>query len=281
MKKPKILVTGSTGFVGQQVMKALSLLVVDLSIIVRPEKVSFFQQNTSVKSIIISTDIFAESSSWWKTHCLDVDIFIHLAWYAEPGKYLDSSKNEECFLGTVEIAKGLVEAGVKRFIGIGTCFEYKFSDLPLDISSPLDPQTQYAAAKVKTFHHLTSFFKEHKIEFLWCRLFYLFGEGEDDRRLIPFLRKQLAAGKEVELTSGDKVKDYLNIEEAGKIITGLAMNKHTGPYNVCSGQPITIKKIAEEIADEYDRRDLLKFGNLQRESVDPSYIVGVKTDSNF
>lgn len=64
MKKPKILVTGSTGFVGQQVMKALSLLVVDLSIIVRPEKVSFFQQDTSVKSIIISTDIFAESSSW-------------------------------------------------------------------------------------------------------------------------------------------------------------------------------------------------------------------------
>ena len=117
MKKPKILVTGSTGFVGQQVMKALSLLVVDLSIIVRPEKVSFFQQDTSVKSIIISTDIFAESSSWWKTHCLDVDIFIHLAWYAEPGKYLDSPLNTDCYNGTVSMIKGASKAGIKKFVG--------------------------------------------------------------------------------------------------------------------------------------------------------------------
>jgi nucleoside-diphosphate-sugar epimerase len=281
MKKVKILVTGSTGFVGQQVIKALSLLEVELSLVLRADKSTFYNKNKNITSVIDSKNIFDESDSWWQEKCLGIDLLIHLAWYAEPGKYLDSPINEQCFQGTMKMAKGAAQAGVKRFIGIGTCFEYQFSDLPLDISSPLDPQTQYAAAKVKTFHHLTSFFKEHKTEFLWCRLFYLFGEGEDDRRLIPFLRKQLAAGKEVELTSGDKVKDYLNIEEAGKIITGLAMNKHTGPYNVCSGQPITIKKIAEEIADEYGRRDLLKFGNLQRESVDPSYIVGVKTDSNF
>ena len=282
MKKPKILVTGSTGFVGQQVMKALSLLVVDLSIIVRPEKVSFFQQDTSVKSIIISTDIFAESSSWWKTHCLDVDIFIHLAWYAEPGKYLDSSKNEECFLGTVEIAKGVVEAGVKRFIGIGTCFEYQFSESPLDTSSPLDPQTLYAKMKVNTFEYLSSYFQEHNVKFLWCRLFYLYGEGEDERRLVPVIRKNLSEGKIVELTSGDKVKDYMNIEEAGKIIANLAVNKHTGAYNVCSGKGTTIKALAEKIADEYNNgRALLKFGQIDRKSYDPPFIVGIKTDKNF
>jgi UDP-glucose 4-epimerase len=49
MKRAKILVTGSTGFFGQQVVKALSLLEVDLCIVVRPEKSNFFEQNTAVK----------------------------------------------------------------------------------------------------------------------------------------------------------------------------------------------------------------------------------------
>lgn len=282
MKKLKILVTGSTGFVGQQVIKALSLLDVDLSIVVRPEKASFFAKNVSVKSTIISSDIFTESSVWWKKQCLDVDIFIHLAWYAEPGKYLDSRKNELCFSGTKEIAKGAAEAGIKRFIGIGTCFEYKFSESPLDISSPLDPQTLYAKMKVKTFQYLSSYFQECNVNFLWCRLFYLFGENEDKRRLVPVIRKNLVEGKTVELTSGEKVKDYMNIEEAGKIIANLAVNKHTGAYNVCSGEGITIRALAEKIADEYiNGRTLLKFGQIERKSYDPPFIVGVKTDKNF
>ena len=134
MKRAKILVTGSTGFVGQQVVKALSLLEVDLCIVVRPEKSNFFEQNTAVKSTVISNNVFTESAPWWKKQCRDVAIFIHLAWYAEPGKYLDSNYNEQCFSGTKDMAKGAVEAGVERFIGIGTCFEYQFSSEIFDPS---------------------------------------------------------------------------------------------------------------------------------------------------
>lgn len=282
MKRTKILVTGSTGFVGQQVVKALSLLEVDLCIVVRPDKFNFFGQNTVVKSTVISNNIFTESASWWKKQCRGIDIFIHLAWYAEPGQYLESNYNEQCFSGTKDIAKGAVEAGVERFIGIGTCFEYQFSELPLDTSSPLDPQTLYAKMKVNTFEYLSSYFQEHNVKFLWCRLFYLYGEGEDERRLVPVIRKNLSEGKIVELTSGDKVKDYMNIEEAGKIIANLAVNKHTGAYNVCSGIGTTIKALAEKIADEYNNgRALLKFGQINRKSYDPHFIVGVKTDKNF
>ena len=96
------------------------------------------------------------------------------------------------------------------------------------------------------------------------------------------IRKNLSEGMAVELTSGEKVKDYLDIEEAGKIIANLAVNKHTGPYNVCSGDGISIQALAEKIADEYiNGRALLKFGQIERKSYDPPFIVGVKTDKNF
>jgi len=281
MKKKKILITGANGFVGSKVIKHLdSMPNVELYLIAREQKV-LFHEIDSIKSVKISKDLFQETSSWWCKACKDIDIVIHLAWYAEPGQYLESPLNEECYKGTIAIAQGAVRAGVKRFIGIGTCFEYKFSELPLEISSPLDPKNPYAKAKVKTFNYLSKFFYSHDVEFLWCRLFYLFGEGEDERRLFPFLRKSLAAGKEVELTSGDKIKDYLDIQEASKIIANLAINIHTGPYNVCSGKGVSIKSIAENIADEYDARSLLKYGKLERASYDPAYIVGKKTDKNF
>ena len=59
------------------------------------------------------------------------------------------------------------------------------------------------------------------------------------------------------------------------------MNKHTGAYNVCSGKRNFYRSLAESIADEYERRDVLHFGEHERISYDPPYIVGKKTDPKF
>lgn len=279
--KKRILITGATGFVGMQIVKYLSKKNIDLYLIIRDTHPLSFESNPSIKSIIKSDDLFSETSHWWKSSCEGMDAVMHLAWYAEPGKYLQSSLNRKCQDGTIEMAKGVIEAGVKKFIGIGTCFEYKFKDTPLGIDSPLEPKTPYATAKVETFRYLEKYFKDTETDFLWCRLFYLYGEGEDERRLVPFLINNLSKGKSVELSSGDKIKDYLDVAKAGEIISNLALSGHTGPYNVCSGKGISIKSLAESIADRYNRRDLLKFGNPKVNNLDPDFIVGKKTDPNF
>mgnify|MGYP003683298035 FL=1 len=281
MLNNRILITGATGFVGKQVIKRLCDLDVKIYLALRPGKENIFYDIEAVESIIYSQDIFKESAAWWAETCKDIDTIIHLAWYAEPGKYLESSKNNECFEGTVNFAKGAVKAGVKRFLGIGTCVEYKNSSSPLEASSPLNPSTPYAKSKVDTFKYLTTLFQENSIEFLWCRLFYLFGEGEDSRRLAPLLRNSFMNGKSVELSNPGMVKDYLNVQEAGKIIANLAINTHIGAYNVCSGEGITVQTFAEKIADEYNSRDLLECGDVQTHFNGPQFVVGVKTDPQF
>ena len=77
MKKVKILVTGSTGFVGQQVIKALSLLEVELSLVLRADKSTFYNKNKNITSVIDSKNIFDESDSWWQEKCLGIDLLIH------------------------------------------------------------------------------------------------------------------------------------------------------------------------------------------------------------
>jgi len=274
---PLILLTGATGFVGQQVLRALTARNCRVRAVVRAGKQSRINPSPAIEGIVASPDIFAEGAGWWADACRGVDLVIHVAWYAEPGLYLQSPKNQECLAGTLRLAEGAAQAKVRRFVGIGTCFEYDFTEGFLAIDTPLRPETPYAAAKVAAFTALTRSLPPQGVEFAWCRLFYLYGEGEDARRLVPYLRARLAAGEPAELTSGKHIRDYLDVAEAGRLIVDAALGTVQGPVNICSGKPVTIRALAERIADEYGRRDLLHFGARPDNLVDPPCIVGVRS----
>ena len=269
-----ILITGANGFVGRQVVRALADKRKSLRIVVRdgesrPPLVGQSHQ------VVQTPNLFGASHDWWKEVLADIDTVVHLAWYTEPGKYLTSPLNLDCLQGTIEMAQACVDTGVRRFVGIGTCAEYDLSQGLLRTDSPLNPQTLYAACKASTFQILNQLLPAAGIGFVWCRLFYLHGEGEDPRRLVPYLHRQLSKGDPVELTSGRQVRDFLDVKDAGKIIAEVALGDQQGPVNICSGVPISVKQFAEKIADEYGRRDLLRFGVRPDNLFDPPFVVGV------
>ena len=270
-----ILLTGASGFVGKQIFKALSGSKFRIVPVVRTGNESSFQNQPNVDRIVCSQDIFQETANWWAEQCKDIDVVIHAAWYAEPGNYLQSSKNMDCLVGSLSLANGAAIGGGKRFVGIGTCFEYDLSAGVLSKDTPLNPLTPYAGAKAALYMGLSQWLPEQSVEFAWCRLFYLFGEGEDERRLVPYLHKQLAKTETVELTNGKQIRDFLDVSEAGRVIAEVAAGEQHGPINVCSGEPITVRQLAEQIADTYGRRDLLKFGSRPDNLVDPPCVLGI------
>lgn len=273
-----VLLTGATGFVGRQVLRALIVAGRPVRIVVRAGQEAEFAGQSGIESVIGTTQLFVESADWWANVCKDVDIVIHVAWYAEPGKYLHSALNLDCLTGTLQLAKGAVQAGVRRFIGIGTCFEYDLTPGYLAIDTPLRPLTPYAGAKAAAFLALSQCLPQQQVEFAWCRLFYLYGDGEDTRRLVPFLRDRLAVGEPVELTRGNQVRDFLDVAEAGRMIVAAALSEVQGAINICSGLAITVRELAERIADEYGpaSRALLKFGARPDNLIDPPCVVGIR-----
>jgi len=146
----------------------------------------------------------------------------------------------------------------------------------LSVDTPLKPITPYAAAKAATYTMLSQWLPRKGVEFAWCRLFYLFGEDEDSRRLVPYIRSQLESNHAVELTSGNQIRDFMDVAEAGKMISEVALGSAQGAVNVCSGVPITVRQLAEKIADEYGKRELLRFGARPDNLVDPPCVVGIK-----
>ena len=119
---PLILLTGATGFVGRQVLRALGERGCRVRPVVRIGKQERLARDDAIETVVASSDIFAEGAAWWARTCSGADAVIHAAWYAEPGQYLQSPKNQECLSGTLRLAEGAVQAKIRRFVGIGTCF---------------------------------------------------------------------------------------------------------------------------------------------------------------
>lgn len=270
-----VLVTGATGFVGRHLLDALVRGGVRVRAVVRAGREQTLVEHPAVKSVVTTPSLFHEDEAWWRRAAEGMDTVIHAAWYAVPGQYLQAPENLDCLNGTLIMARGCLAAGMRRFVGIGTCFEYDLAAGDLSVDTPLKPQTLYAAAKASTYACLSNWLPAAGMEFAWCRLFYLHGPGEDERRFVPYLRACLSAGKTADLTSGNQVRDYIDVRDAAARIAGLALGTPTGPVNICSGVPVTIRELALTIAAEYGRPDLLNFGARPDNSFDPPRIVGI------
>ena len=271
----KIVITGGSGFVGSNILKHLLNKNLEITIILR--KNSFIEKNI-IKNCQVHyvDDIFHQDYDWWLNIFKEVDIVIHSAWYVKHGKYLMSEKNLECLYGSICMAIAASEAKVSSFVGLGTCFEYDFEycDKILSIETPLNPKTPYSLSKVSLLNTLRTLQLTSKMNYCWCRLFYLYGEGEDKNRLMPYINQKLKNGETVFLTNGEKIRDYIHISEATKLIIEIVLNKLYGEHNICSGKGKSIKEIAEVIAAKYDRNDLLKFGKKDANRFEPLKIIG-------
>ena len=270
-----VLLTGANGFVGRQVRKALLARGHSVRRVVRRGQIEQTQMPPGELDPVETDDLFAEDRDWWAQRLEGVDCLIHAAWYVEPGHYQDARENIACALSALAMAEGAVAAGTRHVIGIGTCMEYRLPSKVLSVAAPLGPSTLYAASKLATFFMLGRHFANTGSAFTWARLFYLYGEGEHPARLVPYIRRQLANGAVADLSAGTQLRDYLDVTEAGSMIARLTDTGQSGPVNICSGNAITIRALAERVAGEYGRLDLLHFGSAKPHPSDPEAVVGI------
>lgn len=228
-----------------------------------------------VQALIETDDIFARDAAWWNHACEGADAVIHAAWYVKHGRYLDAPENALCVQGSFALAQGAALARVRQVIGLGTCMEYRLPGESLSVGDPTAPANFYAACKLATFGMMREWLALQGIDFSWCRLFYLHGAGEHPERIGAYLHGRLQAGERASLSSGEQVRDFLDVREAGAMIANLVDSGQTGIVNICSGRPVSLRAFAEAIADGYGRRDLLDFGGQPPRPSDPPAVAGV------
>ncbi|MDR1267014.1 MAG: NAD(P)-dependent oxidoreductase [Holosporales bacterium] len=268
-----VLVTGGTGSIGRCIVEALCAAGRSVRVVARPRKEKPFAGLGNLLEVVETSDVFSESGDWWKQVYRGVGTVVHVAWVTDPERqHMSSLDNVDCLAGTLQMGQWAIESGVRRFVGIGTFREYDACyGAFYSTETPLQPVTLYDSAKISAFYVLRDLFGMSETEFAWCRIFSLC--GEDARHcLAARISSRIAMGEPMELTEG--VSDFWEVSDAGRRIAEVALGSEQGAVNICSGVPKMVRSLAEDIADGYGRRDLLRFYPQRRDSSMPLVVVG-------
>jgi nucleoside-diphosphate-sugar epimerase len=109
--------------------------------------------------------------------------------------------------------------------------------------------------------------------FAWGRLFFPFGPREPLGRLLPDVITALLSGREVAVTEGRQVLDFLPVDDAAQAFAALADSDIVGPVNIGSGVGISVRTLVEAAAARIGRPDLVRFGARASDPDEPPYIV--------
>ncbi|NJL91258.1 MAG: NAD(P)-dependent oxidoreductase [Coleofasciculaceae cyanobacterium SM2_1_6] len=267
----KVLVTGATGFIGSHIVRYLVKKECEVYVIYRQESNLWRILDILSQVHLISCDLL-DLVAINNLPQIEFDVCIHSAWYAIPGKYLAAQENIHFLNATLALAMKLQELGCQYFIGIGSCFEYDSSLGYLSETSPNKPQHLYSASKLATQIVLEQWAKISGMKFSWIRLFYQYGAFEDQRRLVPAVITSLLEQTPVKLTLGEQIRDFLLIEDVAAAIYAVVQAELLGVVNIGSGQPVTVRDIAETIGTILARTELLEFGAKPYAPLDPKFI---------
>jgi nucleoside-diphosphate-sugar epimerase len=175
---------------------------------------------------------------------------------------------------SLSLAKILGVAGCKRFVGIGSCFEYDYEYGYLSEGlTPLKPRTLYAVSKDATRSVLESFCRGTAMSFAWTRIFYVYGPGEQEARLVPSVVLALLKGNPAKCTQGLQVRDYLCVEDVASAILAVARSGFEGAVNIGSGEPVTVRAIVGLIGKILGRSVQIDFGAIKINPVDPPFLL--------
>ena len=105
----------------------------------------------------------------------------------------------------------------------------------------------------------------------WARLFYLYGNGQPKGSLYPQLRDAALRGDPVfNMSGGEQLRDYLPVSEVARQIVCLAMAQHNfGAINVCSGKPISIRRLVEQWINDNEWKIGLNLSHYPYQDYEP------------
>jgi nucleoside-diphosphate-sugar epimerase len=269
----RVFVTGGGGFIGGRVVAQLLARGHSVATLARtgqPDAGSRVDAPTHVlQGDLASIGALAPALRDW-----GAEACVHLAWYAEPGKYLDSPINTQLLGWSLDLLRTLAGAGCRNVVMAGTCAEYDADCGYLREDTPARPATLYAACKHALYLAAGQFARLESMRFAWGRVFFPYGPGEDARRAVPALINALLRGERFKASAGLQVRDYLHVDDIASAFVALAEGRAEGAFNIASAEPITIRALMEQIGDLLGRRASIEFGALPYREWDPMFICG-------
>lgn len=265
----RVLVTGATGFVGRQVVAPLLRRGYEVHAVSRRAVADL-----PAEVVVHAADLLDCAGHSRLLERIRPSHLLHAAWYVEHGKYWDAAENDLWLKATVSLVESFCRAGGGRVVGVGTCAEYDWKyGLLIEGQTPEQPASLYGSAKLAAGHNAAAIAAAQAVGFAWARIFFPFGPGEPENRLIPHVVTRLLRGEPARCTHGRQIRDFLYVADVGDALAALLDSAVQGPINIGSGVPATIGDVAARIGAALGRPELVMLGAVADTDGSPDTIL--------
>lgn len=260
MAKKKFLITGSSGFVGSNLVKR----IVD--------------EGCEVHGCDIANNLSNPQSMNFHESCKSVDDYVSLLKSIEPEyiihcagsanvnfsvkqPYIDFERN---VISLYQLLEAITTSGLKvRMIFPSSAAVYgTVNKLPIEESDQLLPISPYGLHK-KICEEICSYYVENKgLDILIARIFSAYGPGLKKQIFWDMYQKIMNSDELKLFGSGLESRDFIYIDDLVESFMSILSKGERGEiYNVASGRESTIKELAELFVNEVDKDKVISFNN--------------------
>jgi len=249
----KILVTGSRGFIGRQIIQHLK---------------QFDVITDSIDSKRIDLKNIEEVMRLNKS-----DIVVHLG--GKTAKGLDW--NEYFYnnvIGTLNILEYCIKKNIKKIIFVSSYVYGNPKHSPIDEKHPISPHNAYTRSKYLAEQLCEFYAKNSNLSVIILRPFNIFGKTLPKGFLISNLLKSIKTNEKVTIVNKDSKRDFLHVDDLIDVILKMMnFDCKFDIFNIGSGKSYSFNEIIEKI-EKISTKKL----NLQYEQNEADFIEDIKAD---
>lgn len=262
----RVLITGGAGFVGGALVARLARDGVDVHATSRSERTgpgtwhrAELTDPAAAEQLMVAVR---------PTH------LVHAAWFQASGAArAGGADNLEWTEISLRLLREFAAAGGQRFVGLGSCFEYDWSDPVLSEDTPLGPRNLYGHCKAAIGQTSLAFGEAADVSVAWARGFFMYGPGEGRTRLVADVALSLLAGRTVATSDGLQERDFLHVDDVADGLATLLATDYRGALNLASGEAVPVRRLVEIIAGHTGGIERVEFGAIERPADDPPRLV--------
>lgn len=267
-----VVITGSAGYVGSHVVRAVADLGFTPIAIVRPGS----SRVLDGRAHVVEADVLDPSFDVTSVVDGSTASFIHLAW--QDGFVHNAPSHMTNLSAHFSLLSAVADAQVPRIAALGTMHEVGYWEGAITEDTPTNPRSLYGVAK-DALRRSTQIALADRVELAWLRCYYIYG---DDRRNNSIFSKLLAAVDAGQATmpfiTGAKKYDFIDVAElADQIALAAVTPGVTGTINCSSGIPISLAEQVEAFIAENDLPISLEYGAFPERPYDSPAVWGDAT----
>lgn len=260
----RVLVTGATGFLGRPAaaqLRARGWDVVGVS--------------ASGADGTIRLDLQDEAALRALLEQIRPSHLLHAAWRPVHGNVMHAADNVSWLRASLFLVQAFQESGGQRAAVVGSSAEYDWTGgVCRNGVTPMKPATPYGACKHALHLALEAFARATGLGFVWPRVFFVYGPGEHDSRLVASVVKALVRGVPAECTEGRQVRDYVYVDDVAAGLVASLESSHDGAIDLAAGSGIAVRDLVSLVAQEFGRVDLLRLGARRTPVHDVPLVLG-------